>query len=426
MHFGAASMIWPMEWGKAAGSKVFLVFIGAFITSLFLVVLSYIALSKADGNFTEASRLAMGEKGGQYFSLFTVTVLCFYGVPRMSAAVWDAFLQVSGYVPASRLPLIVFTVLFFAIAYVFLITPGKVMDRISKILFPILIVVVVLIIGKGLINPISTFSEPAFSGNPIAYGFTQGYSTAEIICALIFGVVILNNLKQKGVPEERMDANIIKVGVAGIGILTCTHLGNMIIGSTAGPEVANLSYIQLYTQVASILLGRVGGVAFVIAALMAALTTAVGIGSATGEFYETASNGKLKYRNGALVCMVFSAVMGSMGLTSLLTYVGPFLDAVYPATIILVLHFSLMPNCKAGRKLNACKWSMYLSLVFGVCDIVKAYSNMGIMGQIGDMYLSVYSKLPLYSAGLAWLPFAAAAYIAGYVLYKEKEREAAQ
>lgn len=419
MHFGAASMIWPMEWGKAGGSHVLTVFLGVFITALLLVLLAYVGLSKTNGDFTLMARQALGAKAGQVFALFTVTVLCFYGVPRMSAAVWDAILQATGFDPASRWPLIFFTLFFYALAYLFLLSPGKVMDRIGKFLFPVLLVTVIMIIGKGLITPISGFNPPTHSGTPFGFGFVSGYATAEIICALIFGIVILNNCKEKGVTDERMSKNIARVGIVGIGMLTCTHFGNMIIGSTSGPDMINLTYTQLYTAVAFRLLGNIGGMVFVIAVFFAAITTAVGIGSATGEFYETASGGKVKYKYGIILAMVISAVFGCLGLTDLLKYVGPFLDGIYPATIILVLHYSLMPDATSLKKLNACRWAMCIALVFGFFDIVKAYANLGLLGSGGDAVVAIYSQLPLFDSGLPWVPFAVVAYIIGYFVFKD-------
>ena len=92
MHFGAASMIWPMEWGKTAGNQLWAVFAGAFITSLLLVVVAYVALSKTEGSFPIAAKRALGDGFGRVFAVILITAFCpFYGVPRMSAAVWDAF-----------------------------------------------------------------------------------------------------------------------------------------------------------------------------------------------------------------------------------------------------------------------------------------------------------------------------------------------
>ena len=45
MHFGASSMVWPMNWGKESGTSVFLAFFGTFITSILLVFIAYLALS---------------------------------------------------------------------------------------------------------------------------------------------------------------------------------------------------------------------------------------------------------------------------------------------------------------------------------------------------------------------------------------------
>ncbi|MBR0138813.1 MAG: branched-chain amino acid transport system II carrier protein, partial [Firmicutes bacterium] len=47
MHFGASSMVWPMNWGKESGSSLPSAFAGAFITALLLVVMGYIALARS-------------------------------------------------------------------------------------------------------------------------------------------------------------------------------------------------------------------------------------------------------------------------------------------------------------------------------------------------------------------------------------------
>ena len=59
MHFGASSMVWPMTWGKESGSSVFIAFIGAFITSLFLPLLAYVALARGQGTYFGLAKRAM-------------------------------------------------------------------------------------------------------------------------------------------------------------------------------------------------------------------------------------------------------------------------------------------------------------------------------------------------------------------------------
>lgn len=246
MHFGASSMVQPMNWGKESGNSVWLAFAGAFITSLLLVVIAYIALAKGDGSYHNITCRIVGDKFGKFYTRLTTLVLGpFYAIPRMSAAAWDSVTQAFNLNPHDKLPLIIFTIIFYVIAYFFLMNPGKAMDRISSLLFPILLIIVVVIVGKGLISPISTPTSQIYPGSAFVYGFTNGYATAEILCALIFGVVIFNTLENKGIVQDHMCKNMIRVGIVGVLMLSCTHLAHMLIGASTGTVFKDLFLLYI-------------------------------------------------------------------------------------------------------------------------------------------------------------------------------------
>lgn len=420
MHFGASSMVWPMNWGKESGTSVIPAFAGAFITSLLLTLLAYVALSRGDGTYSKITIKALGKKFGTIYSCITIIVLGpLYAIPRMSAAAWDSIVQAFGLDPNNKILLIIFTVIFYLITYWFLINPGKAMDKISNILFPVLIIIVIVVIGKGIISPISHPVQKTYEGSAFAYGFTNGYATAEILCALVFGVVIINSLKAKGVSEQRMNKNIIRVGIIGIALLTCTHFCHMWIGASTGGTI-DLTYTALYTAVASKLLGRVGGILFSLALLLAALTTAIGMASGSAEFFIDTADGKLEYKKVSAVILIFSTIFGCLGLTSILSILGPVLDGIYPAAIVLVVYYTFMPKCNEKRSLNVCKWGMSVALLFGIFDAIYAYGqkfniNLGVFNK-------VYEALPLSADKMAWFPFTVLACIIGYVIYREKDK----
>lgn len=118
MHFGASSMVWPMNWGKESGTSVFLAFFGAFITSILLVFIAYLALSKGEGSFSKLTNKVLGKKLGNIYTGITIAMLGpFYVIPRMSAAAWDSFINAFGLNPASNFPLMIFTILFYLLTY---------------------------------------------------------------------------------------------------------------------------------------------------------------------------------------------------------------------------------------------------------------------------------------------------------------------
>lgn len=419
MHFGASSMVWPMNWGKESGTSVWIAFCGVFITALLLTLLAYVALARGEGTYSKITNRVLGNKLGAAYTVVTIIVLGpLYAIPRMSAASWDSVVQAFSLNSEAKLPLIIFTVLFYLVTYWFLMNPGKTMDRISQLLFPFLIIIVIIVVGKGLITPIAEPVAKSYKGSAFAYGFTNGYATAEILCSLIFGVVIINGLKSKGVPEERMSKNVIRVGIIGVGLLSCTHLCHMLIGASTGGTI-DLTYTALYTAVASKLLGSLGGILFAVALFFAALTTAIGMTSGCAEFFVDTTQGKIDYKKASIAILVLSTLFGCMGLASILAFLGPILDGIYPAAIVLVIYYALMPNSQNARHLNVCRYAMITALVFGIFDTVHTY---GIKLNINLGYFNTfYDSLPLSSDMLAWFPWTVAAAIIGYLVFPKSK-----
>lgn len=419
MHFGASSMVWPMNWGKESGTSVFLAFFGAFITSILLVFIAYLALSKGEGSFSKLTNKVLGKKLGNIYTGITIAVLGpFYVIPRMSAAAWDSFINAFGLNPASNFPLIIFTILFYLLTYFFLTNPGKEMEKISNLLFPFLLAIVIFIVIKGSVNPISTPVEKIYPGSAFAYGFTNGYATAEILCALIFGMVIVNNLEEKGIEKEYITENMIKVGIVGLSMLTFAHFAHMWIGAHTGKVFEDLSYTALYTAVARKLYGKIGGILFSLALFFAALTTAIGMTSGCARFFVEDSEGRCSYKKASIAILVLSVVFGSLGLSKILDYLGPILDGVYPAAIVLVLFFALTSDTKSEKYIRACRFSMLTAMVFGFIDTIWKYMSKSGLDPLG--LVSLYEKIPLAKSSLLWIAWTILFYIIALLTYREE------
>lgn len=419
MHFGASSMVWPMNWGKESGTSVFLAFFGAFITSILLVFIAYLALSKGEGSFSKLTNKVLGKRLGNIYTGITIAMLGpFYVIPRMSAAAWDSIINAFGLNPASNFPLIIFTILFYLLTYFFLTNPGKEMEKISNLLFPFLLAIVIFIVIKGSVNPISTPVEKIYPGSAFAYGFTNGYATAEILCALIFGMVIVNNLEEKGIEKEYVTENMIKVGIVGLSMLTFAHFAHMWIGAHTGKVFEGLSYTALYTAVAARLYGKFGGILFSLSLFFAALTTAIGMTSGCARFFVEDSEGRCSYKKASIAILVLSVVFGSLGLSKILDYLGPILDGVYPAAIVLVLFFALTSDTKSEKYIRACRFSMLTAMVFGFIDTIWKYMTKAGLDPLG--LVSLYEKIPLAKSSLLWIAWTILFYIIALLTYREE------
>ncbi|RXI50142.1 hypothetical protein DP130_03950 [Clostridium tetani] len=421
MHFGGSSMIWPMTWGKESGSSVFPAFIGIYLTALFFPLLGYLALARSKGTFyTMACKVSPGF-GKAFCSIAMLVLGPLFCIPRMSAAAWDAFLQVSGFSPESFVAPLIFSIIYYLITYWFIAQKSDAVDKVSKILFPVLVIAVVAVIGKGIMFPLAIQNPKVYTVNAFAYGFKNGYATAELICALVFATIIIDDLRFKGIAEEHINSNLIKVGIIGITMLTLTHLGHMIVGSYTGGIFEDLRYSALYSAVVLKLWGTVGGAIFNIALLFAALTTAIGLAVATANFFQEITNNRVSYKKSAGITLIISAFVTVLGLSSIVELAAPLLDIVYPAGINMTLFYAFIPNLEYREKVfSSYRVAMVVSFIWGVYEGVLTYLKMF---RINTGILEVvYNKVPLTSMGLGWIPITCTAIVISLILHRKKNR----
>lgn len=426
MHFGGASMIWPVTWGQESGESVFIAFIGIFLTALLFPFLGYVALSRGKGTFYQVTQ-RLSPKFALIFCSITMLVLGpLFAIPRMSAAAWDAFLQISGFSPTSLIPAFIFSFIYYLVVYWFIASKSDTVDKIGKILFPVLLVAVVGILTKGLLFPLSqpvaqSYTQPAF-----AYGFIEGYATLELPCALIYATMIISDLKNKNLNPKKLNRSLFWVGVIGIGMLTLTHLGHMVLGASTGSLFADTKFAALYARVVVELWGTTGGIIFNIALLFAALTTAIGLSVSTAEYFVEATKGKASYKKSAIAVLLASVFVSTVGLKNIVVFVAPLLDVVYPAAITLTLFYALIPNLAEKKALlNALRFGVIGAFVWGIYDGILGYLNLLHINP--GVLQSIHDAFPLSEYKLGWILITIIAALLGYItsgytIYRSQRR----
>ncbi|MBQ0018221.1 MAG: branched-chain amino acid transport system II carrier protein [Clostridiales bacterium] len=413
MHFGAACMLFPVQWGKDAGTALWPVFIGVLLSGVILPYLGYVALVKGNGTFLDICR-KISPRFGTFFTALTIFVMGpLYMVPRMSAAAWAAIQQFTGMEIDGVIPVIIFSIVYYSITYWFVSNPGKVVDKVGNILFPILVVVVIAVIVKSLVTPISTtWAAPSFDQNPVIFGFLQGYATADLQCAVVFGVIVVQGIRTAGIGEKYINRNLIKIGAVGLGLLLLTILGHMIAGANTGGTI-DLTLSALYTEMVLQLWGETGGLLFNIALCAAALTTAIGAVSSTSEIWADIlvdKGPKFSYKNICIAACVLSAFIALMDLDTIVAIVGPVLDACYPAGIVVAVYYCFSRKNSSPGNLKAAKWSMIAAFAMSILELLSRYNEMFNWGQ--GWIDTAFHAMPLSAYSLAWLPVSAVVYLA--------------
>ena len=242
-------------------------------------------------------------------------------------------------------------------------------------------------------GPISHAME-AYETAAFSNGFVNGYLTMDTMGAMVFGIVIVNAARSRGVTEARLLTRYtIWAGLmAGVG-LTLLYLALFRLGSDSATLVdqsANgAAILHAYVQ------HTFGGAgSFMLAALIfiACLVTAVGLTCACAEFF--AQYLPFSYRTLVFALGLFSMAVSNLGLSHLIQISIPVLTAIYaPCIALVVLSFTRNWWHNSSRVIAP---PMFISLVFGILDGIKASA-------FADVLPGWTARLPMAEQGLAWL-----------------------
>ena len=387
MFFGAGNLLFPPFLGLITGKSWLTGFTGFILADVGLSLLAILAIGKCGGEVSKVFSRA-GHKLS--ITLGCAIMICIgplLAIPRTAATTFEMGIQpIFG-----NFSSILFSIIFFGMTILLTIKPSKVVDIIGSYLTPALLIALLVLIGMGIINPLGSI-EPSTIDNVFSEGVFQGYQTLDALGAVSLGAVVITSIANKGYTKKEEQVSItFKAGLVAAAGLFLVYGGLTYLGSTVSSMFdSNVSQAGLIVSITEMLLGFPGKVILGIIVALACLTTAIGLTSATGQYFAKLSNNKIKYETIVTVVCIFSLVISNFGVSTIIQFSAPILTFVYPPTIVLVV-FTLL-----GEKIkndNVFKFSTYAALFISV---------LNIMGDFG-VKVPVINSLPLASLGFNWV-----------------------
>ena len=152
----------------------------------------------------------------------------------------------------------------------------------------------------------------------------------------------------------------------------------------------------ILTQASALLFGAAGQSVLALIIALACLTTSCGMLSAFASYFADVSKGRLTYEQLSRGGAIFGFAAANIGLTGLIQISIPFLVALYPIVIMLVL-LTLLDRLGGGSP-----YVYRCSLAFtALLSVYGGLKEAGISWGWLDAILTRY--LPLYGASLGWL-----------------------
>ncbi|MEE0249250.1 MULTISPECIES: branched-chain amino acid transport system II carrier protein [Peptostreptococcales] len=410
MFFGAGNLIFPPYLGIITGPEWLTAFGGFTFADAGLALLAVMATAKYDGNVIALFRRAGGKLA---IVLGCADILCigpFLAIPRTGATTYEM-----GIMPllGNTIPIAVFAAIFFIITYVLTIKPSKVVDIVGRVLTPALLIALAVIIVKGVISPLGPIVEEPMIQGVVGEGIAQGYQTMDAFAAIALASVLIVSLNEKGynTVSDKLKA-IMKSGVLACVGLALVYGGLCFLGATVSTMYGvDAQQSQVIVNITEGLLGQTGKVILAVCVALACLTTSIGLTSATGQFFEKLSGGKLKYKTVVLAVCIFSACMASIGVGGIIKVASPVLSIVYPPTIVLVILAFFTEKIQND---NVYKFAVYTSLIVSILTVIQSYG----------VAMPFLDYLPLKEFGFNWVvPVLIAGVIGHFVPGKNSELE---
>lgn len=336
LFVGAGNIIFPPIVGLQAGPHVWLAALGFLITAVGLPVITLVALAKVGGAM-DALSTPIGRAAG-----VVLGVVCYLAVGPLFATPRTATVSFEvGLAPLtgeSPLALFVYSLVYFAIVLGVSLYPGRLLDTVGRVLGPMKILALLILGGTAFVlTPDGVGSATAaYQAAPFSQGFINGYLTMDTLGALVFGIVIVNAIRSRGVTSPQLITRyaIIAGLIAGVGLaLVYISLFRLGAGSHSIAEGATNGAAVLHAYVQHTFGGLGSGFLAVLISL-ACLVTAVGLTCACAEYFSRLV--PLSYRSLVIILAAFSLLVSNLGLTKLIQISVPVLTAIYPPCIVLI------------------------------------------------------------------------------------------
>ena len=395
--FGAGNLIFPPALGQSAGVNFLPAAAGFCTTGVGIPLLGIIAIGLLRASNPEALALPVHPKFAK--ALIVVTVLTigpFFAIPRTGAVSFDVgilpFISAENY----DLGLALYSLFFFVVTYFLSVNPSQIVDWVGKILTPLLLISIAILVVQVFMHPMG---EPQQAGGyyasmPYLKGFQEGYYTMDLLATMLFGTVVIDSIKVRGISEGSvLTRTCIMAGIIAAVLLAAIYFSLTYTGATSVAVfgVSDNGAIAL-SSIANYYMGTAGNVVLCLMIFFACLTTSIGLTVSAGSYLEQVLKYKMQYQRIAAIICIFSFAVSNVGLTKIISLSVPVLCLLYPIVIVLVM-MAFMPVKRAC----VYRSTLAFTIVFAIIDGLNA---AGVPMKTAEALFK--DVIPFYSAGFGW------------------------
>lgn len=387
-YFGAGNLIFPPILGLQSGTNWFLAILGLVLSGIFLPVIAMIVIGKCGSVNNITDHISKN-----FYNIIIgaiMFIVLFVANPRTSATAIE--MGVQGIIP--QIPYIPCIIIYFTLVYYFAKNKGSVFDKIGKILTPAMVIILLVLIFLGIVQPIG---NPIYTEleKPFVNAFLTGYQTGDVLVSFLLASVFLGTIKSKGYVGKECDKVIIIASCIAFLGLVSVYGGLLFMGACgSGIFPQSIGRADLLVGITKKVGGSIAMIALGLAAILACLTTAVAQATAAGDYFVQLSKGRLNYKYTVAASCIVSMLIALIGVDKIVIFSNPIYATIYPVilTILILGVFNkVIPNNRSYQG------AVIFTFIYSFCETLLTF----------NIHITFLEKLitimPFSAQGLGWI-----------------------
>ena len=409
MLFGAGNLIFPPMLGYETNSSWIPTMLAFTITGVGFPFLGILSVSIV-GNGIKDFANRVSPTFSKIFAIISILAIGpMLAIPRTGATAYEITFLYNGM--ESPIYKYIYLISYFGIVILFSLRANKVIERVGKILTPILLILLFLIIIKGIFFA-NLSVKPDIYPHAFKRGFLEGYQTMDTIASIAYAGIILKAIKNgRNLTQKQEFSFLIKSGLIAILSLALIYGGFALVGAKMHSVLSTNDKIELLVKTTSYLLGTYGNLVLAICVAGACLTTAIGLVATVGEFFSSITF--FKYEKIVIFTVIISFLLSILGVESIIRISVPILVFIYPVIISLII-LNLF-----GKYVKNDYIYKGMVLFTGIIGLIESLESLGIKNYYTDSVLEI---LPFSDYGLTWLFPGLIGYILFSLMFRKVQR----
>ena len=430
LFFGAGNLIFPIHLGQLSGANWGMATFGFLVTAVLLPLLAVLAISASHAKGVYDIGTPLGNKFALIFMvLIHLTLGPLFATPRTASISFSVGLQPVLPKSAAKPALLIFSAIFFILAFIISYEQSTILDSIGRILNPLFLLLLFSVFLLAAISPMGAAKDQsvttAYQSASFFNGFIEGYNTMDALAGLAFGYTIVSAVRQLGKTSAKSNAKVTaRAGVLATGAIGIIYIGLIWLGATT------LNHFKIsqeggtvFNQIVTYYLGDLGHALLATLVTLTCLTTAVGLIAAFAQDFHRSFN-KISYHGWLTIMTIVSFITANFGLDTIISWSTPMLMFLYPIAMVLII--LSISGSLFDRDSIVYFCGILFTIIPAILDMIASFPPI-VSQQSWALQLKAFQLkfLPFADIGMDWVIPAIIGLLIGLILHfmkKEKIR----